>query len=164
MNTVPFENPEPSKFILQIPGITENYNQHLDFGKVKTLSNRSSLKYKGRILKSQERVDLIDKMVESREKYPVRNYADMRKTIDLLQQQFLTNSLYACSHILTSDDEGMELYKTWNDGWEKLSESFALRNCRASSAAGALTSPPSASVRIFCLRSRKRSTTCGLSL
>jgi hypothetical protein len=109
MDTVSFKNPEPSKFILQIPGITENYKQHLDFGKVKTLSNRSSLEYKGRILKSQERVDLINKMVESREKYPVRNYADMRKTIDLLQQQFLTNSLYACSHILTSDDEGMEL-------------------------------------------------------
>ena len=122
MDTVSFKNPEPSKFILQIPGITENYKQHLDFGKVKTLSNRSSLEYKGRILKSQERVDLINKMVESRERYPVRNYADMRKTIDLLQQQFLTNSLYACSHILTSDDEGMELYKTWNDGWEKLSE------------------------------------------
>jgi hypothetical protein len=122
MDTVSFKNPEPSKFILQIPGITENYKQHLDFGKVKTLSNRSSLKYKRRILKSQERVDLINKMVEIRERYPVRNYADMRKTIDLLQQQFLTNSLYACSHILTSDDEGMELYKTWNDGWEKLSE------------------------------------------
>jgi hypothetical protein len=104
MDTVPSKNLEPSRFILQIPGITENYKQHLDFGKVKTLSNRSSLEYKGRILKSQERVDLINKMMEIREKYPVRNYADMRKTIDSLQQQFLTNSLYSCSHILKLQD------------------------------------------------------------
>jgi hypothetical protein len=122
MDTAPAKSLGPSKFILQIPDIKENNKQHLDFGKVKVLSNRSSLEYKGRIFKPQERADLTDKIVESREKYPVRNYADMRKTMDSLQQKFLTNSLYACSHILTSEDEGMELYTTWNNGWEKLSE------------------------------------------
>jgi len=118
MDTAPAKSLDPSKFILQIPDIKENYKQHLDIGKVKLLSNRSSLEYKGRILKPQERADLIDKIVESREKYPVRNYADMRKTMDSLQQQFLTNSLYACSNILTSEDEAMELYTTWNNEWE----------------------------------------------
>jgi hypothetical protein len=122
MDTAPDKSLDPSKFILQIPDIKENYKQHLDFDKVKLLSNRSSLEYKGRILKPQERADLIDKIVESREKYPVRNYADMRKTMDSFRQQFLTNSLYACSNILTSEDEGMELYTTWNNGWERLSE------------------------------------------
>ena len=122
MDTAPDKSLDPSKFILQIPDIRENYKEHLDFGKVELLSNRSSLEYKGRILKPQERADLIDKIVESRERYPVRNYADMRKTMDSLQQQFLTNSLYACSNILTSENEGMELYTTWNNGWEKLSE------------------------------------------
>jgi hypothetical protein len=126
MDTAPAKSLDPSKFILQIPDIKENYMQHLDFGKVKLLSNHSSLEYKGRILKPQERADLIDKTVEIREKYPVRNYADMRKTMDSLRQQFLTNSLYAYSNILTSEarseDEGMELYMTWNNGWDKLSE------------------------------------------
>jgi hypothetical protein len=122
MDTAPAKSLDPSKFILQIPDIKDNYKQHLDIGKVKLLSNRSSLKYKGRILKPQERSDLIDKIVESRERYQVRNYVDIRKTMDSLQQQFLTNSLYACSNILTSEDEGMELYTTWNKGWEKISE------------------------------------------
>ena len=46
----------------------------------------------------------------------------MKKTINSLQQQFLTNSLYACAHILGSEDEGMDLYATWNKGWPKMSE------------------------------------------
>jgi hypothetical protein len=46
----------------------------------------------------------------------------MKKTINSLQQQFLTNSLYSCAHILVSEDEGMELYATWNKGWSKMSE------------------------------------------
>ena len=46
----------------------------------------------------------------------------MKKTINSLQQQFLTNSLYVCSHILGSEDEGMELYATWNKGCSKMSE------------------------------------------
>jgi hypothetical protein len=39
MDTTPVKNLDPSKFILQIPDITENYKQHFDFGKVKVLSS-----------------------------------------------------------------------------------------------------------------------------
>jgi hypothetical protein len=46
----------------------------------------------------------------------------MKKTMNSLHQQFLTNSLFACAHILSSEDEGMELYATWNKGWTKMSE------------------------------------------
>ena len=46
----------------------------------------------------------------------------MKKTIHSLQQQFLTNSLFACTHILSSEDEELALYETWNKGWSKLSE------------------------------------------
>ncbi len=122
LDTASVEILDPSKFILQIPGITENYKQHLDFGKVKVLPNRNALEYKGRTLKPHEKAELTDKIVRSTDRYPVRNYADMRKTIDSLQQQFLTNSLYACSHILVSEEEGMDLYTGWNNGWDKLSE------------------------------------------
>jgi hypothetical protein len=111
------------KFILQIPDIKENYKLHLDFGEVKGLSDLDSTEYHGsKILKPNEKAELTDKIVRSRDKYPVRNYADMKKTIKLLQQQFLTNSLYACAHILGSEDEGMDLYATWNKGWSKMSE------------------------------------------
>ena len=90
------------KFILQIHGIKEYHGS--------------------KILKSKERVELTDKILRSRDRYPVRNYTDMRNTINSLQQQFLTNSLFTCSHILVSEDEGMELYTTWNKGWAKMSE------------------------------------------
>ena len=46
----------------------------------------------------------------------------MKKTIHSLQQQLLTNSLFACAHILSSEDEELALYETWNKGWAKLSE------------------------------------------
>jgi hypothetical protein len=46
----------------------------------------------------------------------------MKKTIHSLQQQLLTNSLFACAHILNSEDEELALYKTWNRGWATLSE------------------------------------------
>jgi hypothetical protein len=95
LNTEPDKILDPSKLILQIPGITESYKQHLDFGKVKVLSNRNALEYKGRILKPHEKAELTDKIVKSRERYPVCNYADMKKEIDSLRQQFLTSSFYA---------------------------------------------------------------------
>ncbi len=71
LNTAPAKSLDPSKFILQIPGITENYKQHLDFGKVKVLSNRNALEYKGRILKPHEKAELTDKIVTSRDRFPV---------------------------------------------------------------------------------------------
>ena len=46
----------------------------------------------------------------------------MKKTIHSLQQQFLTDSLFACTHILSSEDEDLALDETWNKGWAKLSE------------------------------------------
>ena len=76
--------------------------------------NFGVLRLLSKILKPNEKTELTDKIVRSRDKYPVRNYADMKKKINSLQQQFLTNSLYVCSHILGSEDEGMELYATWN--------------------------------------------------
>ena len=74
------------KFILQIPGIKENYKLHLDFGEVKGLSDLDSTEYHGsKILQPNEKAELTDKIVRSRDKYPVRNYADMKKAINSLQ-------------------------------------------------------------------------------
>ena len=71
-------NPEPIKslntpqFILQIPGIKENYKQHLDFGEVKVLSALDATEYHGsKILKPNEKAELTDKIVRSRDRYPV---------------------------------------------------------------------------------------------
>ena len=79
----------------------ENYKPHLDIGEVKRLSDLDTTECNGsKILKPNEKAELTDKIVRSRDRYPVRNYADMKKTINLLQQQFLTNSPFACAHIL----------------------------------------------------------------
>jgi hypothetical protein len=123
LNPESIKNLNTPKFTLQIPVIKENYKLHLDFGEVKGLSDLESTEYHGsKILKPNEKTELTDKIVRSRDKYPVRNYADMKKKINSLHQQFLTNSLNVCSHILGSEDEGMELYATWNKGWSKMSE------------------------------------------
>ena len=115
--------PDTSNFILQIPGMKENYKRHLDFNAVKEYSDMDATEYNTtRQLKPHEKAELVEKIVKSRERYPVRNYTDMKKTIHSLQQQLLTNSLFACSHILSSEDEGLTLYETWNKGWAKLSE------------------------------------------
>jgi uncharacterized coiled-coil protein SlyX len=119
----PIKNLETSKFILQIPAITENYKDHMDFGKVAVLSDLDATEYHGsKILKPNEKAELTDKIVRTSDKYPIRTFADMKKTMNSLHQQFLTNSLFACAHILSSEDEGMELYATWNKGWAKMSE------------------------------------------
>ncbi len=89
---------------------------------MKVPSDLDATEYKGRILKPHEKAELTDKIVRSRDKYPVSSYADMKKTINSLQHQFLTNSLYTWSHTLVSVDEGMDLYATWSKGWTKLSE------------------------------------------
>ena len=82
----------------------------MDFGKVAVLSDLDATEYNGsRILKPNEKAELTDKIVRTSDKYPIRTFADMKKTMNSLQQQFLTNSLFACAHILGSEDEGMEL-------------------------------------------------------
>ena len=73
---------------------------------------------------SRFKQELTDKIVRSRDRYLVRNHTDMKKTINSLQQQFLTNSIYACTNILGSEDEGMELYATWNKGRSNMSEDY----------------------------------------
>ena len=57
------------KFILQIPGIKENYKLHLDFSEVKGLSDLDSTEYHGsKILKPNEKSELTDKIVRSTER------------------------------------------------------------------------------------------------
>jgi hypothetical protein len=51
---------DSSKVILQIPVITENYKQHLDYDKVKVLSDLDATEYQGRILKLHEKSELTD--------------------------------------------------------------------------------------------------------
>ena len=74
---------------------------------MKKFSDLDATEYNGiKQLKPNERTELIGKIVKSRERYPVRNYVDM-KVIHSIQQQLLTNSLFACAHILGSEDEGL---------------------------------------------------------
>ena len=73
---------------------------------------------------SRFKQELTDKIVRSIDRYLVRNHTDMKKTINSFQQQFLTNSIYACTNILGSEDEGMELYATWNKGRSNMSEDY----------------------------------------
>ena len=53
---------DTSNFILQIPGMKENYRPHLDFNAVKQYSDLDSTEYNTtRPLKSNERAELIEK-------------------------------------------------------------------------------------------------------
>ena len=119
----PVNRLDTSTFILQMPGMKDNYKSHLDINAVKKYSDLDATECNTtRPLKPNERTELIEKIVKSRERYPVWNYTDMKKTIHSLQQQFLTNSLFACAHILSSEDEELVLYEAWNKGWTKLSD------------------------------------------
>ena len=101
----------------------ENNKSHLDINAVKKYSDLDTTEYnRTRTLKPNERTDLTEKIVKSRERCPVRKYTDMKKTTHSLQQQLLTNSLFACAHILSSEDEELVLYETWNKDRSKQSE------------------------------------------
>jgi hypothetical protein len=55
----------------------ENYKSHLDFNAVKKYSELDATKYNTtRPLKPNERAELIEKIVRSRERYPVQNYKE----------------------------------------------------------------------------------------
>ena len=57
---VPIKSLETSKFILQIPDITENYKPHMDFDKVAVLSDLDATEYNGsKILKPNEKAVLV---------------------------------------------------------------------------------------------------------
>jgi hypothetical protein len=64
--------------------------------------------YNGRLFKSKERADIIDRLTTPREKHPVTNFTEMRKTIHWLQQKLHTYSLHACADILDPKHEGRE--------------------------------------------------------
>jgi len=94
LDPAPIKSLEASKFILQIPAIKENYKPHMHF-KMDVLLDLDATEYNGRrILKPNEKAELTDKIVRSRDRYPIRNFTDMKKAINSLQQQFLTNSLF----------------------------------------------------------------------
>jgi hypothetical protein len=67
--------------------------------------------YNGRLFKSKERADIIDRLTTPREKHPVTNFTEMRKTIHWLQQKLHTYSLHACADILDPKHEGRDLYE-----------------------------------------------------
>ena len=46
----------------------------------------------------------------------------MRNTIHWLQQKLHSNSLHACANILTSTNEGLDLYKEWHTYWTTSTE------------------------------------------
>lgn len=67
--------------------------------------------YNGRLFKSKERADIIDRLTTPREKHPVTNFTEMWKTIHWLQQKLHTYSLHACADILDPKHEGRDLYE-----------------------------------------------------
>ena len=67
--------------------------------------------YNTKLLKSNERAELVDRLTTARAEYPVKNYKDIRKTLHWLQQKLHTNSLHACANILDLKNEENELYK-----------------------------------------------------
>ena len=65
--------PDTSNFILQIPGMKENYKRHLDFNAVKEYSDMDATEYNTtRQLKPHEKAELVEKIVKSRERYPAQ--------------------------------------------------------------------------------------------
>ena len=67
--------------------------------------------HNGELLKNKERAHIIDKLTTERENNPVKNYTDMRKTINWLQQKLHTRSLHACDNILEPKQEGRDPYE-----------------------------------------------------
>ena len=78
--------------------------------------------YNGRLFKSKERADIIDRLTTPREKHPVTNFTEMRKTIHWLQQKLHTYSLHACADILDPKHEGRDLYEKWHTYWKNPNE------------------------------------------
>ena len=78
--------------------------------------------YNGRLFKSKERSDIIDRLTTPREKHPVTNFTEMRKTIHWLQQKLHTYSLHACADILDPKHEGRDLYEKWHTYWKNPNE------------------------------------------
>ena len=97
---------------IQIPDTKANYKHFERIEIAKKYSDlQNSHTYNTKLLKSNERAELVDKLTMARAEYPVTNYKEMRKTIHWLQQKLHTNSLHACANILDSRNGEEDLYK-----------------------------------------------------
>jgi hypothetical protein len=97
---------------IQIPDTKANFKhfEHIEIAK-KYSDLQISHTYNTKLLKSNERAELVDRLTTARAEYPVKNYKDIRKTLHWLQQKLHTNSLHACANILDLKNEENELYK-----------------------------------------------------
>jgi hypothetical protein len=103
---------------IQIPDTKANFKHFERIEIAKKYSDlQNSHPYNTKLLKSNERAELVDRLTTARAEYPVKNYKDMRKTLHWLQQKLHTNSLHACANILDSKNEENELYKEWHTYW-----------------------------------------------
>ena len=97
---------------IQIPDTMANQKHFECIEIAKTYSDLETIQYhNGELLKNKERAHIIDKLTTERENNPVKNYTDMRKTINWLQQKLHTRSLHACDNILEPKQEGRDPYE-----------------------------------------------------
>ena len=96
---------------IHIPDTKAN-RRHFEYIEIVKCSDlQTSQFYNARVLKPKERAYIVDRLTTARADYPVTNYKGMRNTIHWLQQKLHSNSLHVCTNILTSKNEGLDLYK-----------------------------------------------------
>ena len=105
-------NNKQTPAFIQIPDTKANDKYFECIEIAKKYSDLQNIQYyNGRLFKSKERADIIDRLTTPREKHPVTNFTEMRKTIHWLQQKLHTYSLHACADILDPKHEGRDLYE-----------------------------------------------------